>query len=188
LLKEDSALISIEQLGVWIETGQWLAHGPAAYVGVKEDALSAILNKHAEEALKISGLVDGERRDLRPSEQRDYVFHMIWARIAGLYLAGGQGNVRVEGRSISAYLPSKLRQPVSTDTILMSLKSGTTIDPSARGTCRLAHLRPALPRTANSRRAQQRAALKGLDAAANAGQWSRSTLSLLRSGTRHHSS
>jgi hypothetical protein len=36
------------------------------------------------------------------------------------------------------------------------------------GTCRLAHLPPAMPRTAISRRARQHAALKGLDETANA--------------------
>jgi hypothetical protein len=119
LLNEESKLVSIEQLGVWIETKRWLKHAAATQVGFEAKTLAEIMNKHAEGAIELSALVDGKRRKLSSEEQRDYHFQISWEMIAGLFRTGSRGNVRVQGRSIKTYLPSKLYYPICRSTTLI---------------------------------------------------------------------
>jgi hypothetical protein len=119
LLKEKSALVSIEQLGVWIETKRWLDHATATHVGFEAGTLAEIMFTHAEGGIELSALVDGKRRKISAEEQRDYNFTIKFEIVAGLFRAGSRGNARVQGRSIKTYLPSKLHHPICPSTTLI---------------------------------------------------------------------
>lgn len=130
LLREKTKLVSIEQLGTWIETKRWLKHATATQVGFEAKTLADILDRHAQGEIELSALVDGKRRKLGAEEQRDYNFSIKWEIIARLFQAGSRGNVRVQGRSIKTYLPSKLHYPICPSTTLIH---SPAFEPGERG-------------------------------------------------------
>jgi hypothetical protein len=109
MLKANSDSISIEQACVWRETGTWVDHEKAAFLGFADEALSHVLSKHESGRLHLSGNVDGDRKNLDRLVGRDFRFAVTWRRLAGTFLADSRGTCAVRGISYNRFRGETLK-------------------------------------------------------------------------------
>lgn len=92
MLKANSEVVSVEQLCVWRENGEWVDHGKAILIGFSNVTVEEVFSKHTVENVHLEGQIDGAPTEILPPRiLRSYGYEIIWRQLAGSFLAGSRG-------------------------------------------------------------------------------------------------
>jgi hypothetical protein len=96
VLKASSEVVSVEQLCVWRETGEWVDHSEAILISFSAATVEEVLSKHTAENIHIEGQLDGGPPEILPPRiLRSYGYEIVWQQLAGSFLIGSRGTCSV---------------------------------------------------------------------------------------------